>query len=60
MGQLNDIVNYSIANNLKIVTTEKDYFRIEHYKIPQIQHLSVKLKIKNKDKFEEEVKKCLL
>jgi tetraacyldisaccharide 4'-kinase len=60
MGELNDIVNYSISNNLKIVTTEKDYFRIEHYKIPQIQHLSVKLKIKNKDKFEEEVKKCLL
>ena len=60
VSELNDLVNYSISNNLKIVTTEKDYFRIEHYKIPQIQHLSVKLKIENKDKFEEEVKKCLL
>ena len=58
--ELNDLVEYSINNNLKIVTTEKDYFRIEHYKIPQIQCMNIKLVIKNKDKFEKEISRCLL
>jgi len=57
--ELKNLVEYSITNKLKIITTEKDYFRIEHYKIPEIQHLSVELKIKNKDKFKKEVEKCL-
>ena len=58
--QLNDLLDYSIKNNLKIVTTEKDFCRIEHHKILQIQSLNVKLEIKNKDEFEKEVMKCLL
>ena len=58
--ELNDLVAYSKKNNLKIVTTEKDYFRIKHHSIAEIQHLSVKLEIKNKNKFEKEVIKCLL
>ena len=57
--ELKNLVEYSITNKLKIITTEKDYFRIEHYKIPEIQHLSVELKIKSKDKFKKEVEKCL-
>jgi tetraacyldisaccharide 4'-kinase len=57
--ELNNLVDFSIKNNLKIVTTEKDFFRIEHYKIPQIQCLKVKLEIKNKDKFEKEIIKCI-
>ena len=58
--ELNDLVDFSKKNNLKIITTEKDHFRISHYKISQIKYLSVKLEIKNKDKFEKEVIKCLL
>jgi len=58
--ELNDLVKYSINNQLKIITTEKDYFRIKHYNIPEIQFLKIKLEIKNKDKLEREVKKCLL
>ena len=58
--ELNDLVDFSIANDLKIITTEKDYFRIKHHKIPQIHHLCIKLEIKNKDQFEKEVIKCLL
>jgi tetraacyldisaccharide 4'-kinase len=57
--ELNNLVDYSIKNNLKIITTEKDYKRIEGYKLPEIQYLSVELKIKNKDKFEKEIIKCL-
>jgi len=58
--ELNNLVDFSIENNLKIVTTEKDFFRIKHYNIPQIQCLDVKLEIKNKDKFMKEVIKCLV
>ena len=52
---LNDLVEYAISNNLNIITTEKDYFRIEHYKIPQIQSLRVKLEITNKVELEKEI-----
>jgi len=57
--ELNNIVDFSLKNNLKIITTEKDYFRIKHHEIPQIQYLDVKLEIENKDKFEKEINKCL-
>ena len=58
--ELDSLVKYSINNKLKIVTTEKDYFRIKNYNFSQIQYLSIKLEIKNKNKFEKEIKKCLL
>jgi tetraacyldisaccharide 4'-kinase len=57
---LNDLVEYSTKNKLKIITTEKDYFRIERHKILDIKYLDIKLEIKNKDKFKNEIKKCLL
>ena len=60
ISELNNLINFSIENNLKIVTTEKDYFRIKHHKISQIQYLDVKLEIKNKDQLEKEVMKCFL
>ena len=58
--ELNNLMNYSIKNNLKIITTEKDYFRIKHHKFLQIQFLQVKLQIKDQNKFEKEVIECLL
>ena len=58
--ELHDLVNFSLKNNLKIITTEKDYFRIKHHNISQIQYLDVKLEIENVNKFEKEVIKCLL
>jgi tetraacyldisaccharide 4'-kinase len=59
LRELNDLVAFSKNNNLQIITTEKDYFRLKKYKIPQIQYLNVKLAIKNEKKFEDEVMKCL-
>ena len=60
LKELNNLVNFSKINNLKIVTTEKDYFRIQHHKISQIEFLSVKLEIESKDKFEKDIIQCLL
>ena len=60
LKELNNLVNFSKINNLKIITTEKDYFRIQHHKISQIEYLSVKLEIESKDKFEKAIIQCLL
>ena len=57
--ELDNLIEYSVKNNLKIITTEKDYFRISHFKFSEIEYLNVKLEIKNNDKFEEEIRKCL-
>ena len=57
--ELKYLVDLSKSENLRIITTEKDYFRIRQYKIPQINYLDVKLEIKNKDKFKKEVFQCL-
>jgi len=60
INELNKLVDLSIKNNLKIITTEKDFLRIEHHKISQIQCLYVKLEIENQNKFEKDIVKCLL
>ena len=56
--ELDDLIEYSTVNKLKIITTEKDYFRIKHLNIPEIECVTVKLNIKNQDKFENEIIKC--
>ena len=55
LRELNDIINFSKKNNLKIVTTEKDFYRIKHFELPQIQSLNVKLEILNVDKFQNNI-----
>ncbi len=57
--ELSNLVKYSINNKVKIITTEKDYYRIKHYNIPEIKYLKIKLKIKDKNKFEKNIKKYL-
>ena len=59
-SELEDLVEFSIKNKLKVVTTAKDYCRIMHHNISQIQSFDVKLEIKNRSKFEGEIIKCLL
>ena len=41
----------SIKNNLQLITTEKDYFRIKDLGFNNIKFLRIKLKIFEKDKF---------
>ena len=59
LKELNELVSFSLKNNLKLITTEKDFFRIKNYKLPQIEYLSVKLEILKKDIFEREIIKYL-
>ena len=57
--ELNKLISFALKNNLKIVTTEKDYFRIKHFKLSQIDSLNVKLKILDKVRFEKKIIKYL-
>ena len=42
-------------NNLKIVTTEKDFLRIKHLNLDNIEYLKVELEIENKENLLEEI-----
>ena len=51
--ELKKIINIAKNMNAKIITTEKDYTRLENYNIPQkenIQFVKMELKIKDEDK----------
>jgi len=56
---LQNIVNIARENNLKIVTTEKDFFKITDFKLKEINHLKVSLVFQEKKKLLDEVKSFL-
>ena len=45
------IINYSKSNNLKIITTEKDYLKINEKFLNEINILKLDIKILNEKKF---------
>ena len=49
-SEIQKIVDESFKNNLELVTTEKDYFRIKHYGFKNIKFLKIRLEILEKDK----------
>ena len=49
-NELLKIISTAKKNNLKIITTEKDHYRIKHFKLKDIRYLKTKLEIKNKNK----------
>jgi len=59
LKELKNLINFSLKNNLKLITTEKDFFRIKHFQLPQIEYLEVKLEILNEDNFKQEIVKYL-
>lgn len=57
--ELENLLNKIKENNVILLTTEKDYFRIsENYK-KNIKCLKIKVEIENKDQFIEEIKKII-
>ncbi len=58
-SEIKDIILKAKAKNLKLVTTEKDYFRIKQFGYKRIDYISVDLKITNNKSFEKEILKCL-
>ena len=59
LQELNDLISFSLKNNLKIITTEKDFYRIKHFHQKQIEYLNIKLEISNKDQLAKEIIKFL-
>ena len=46
-----NIIKVAKNKNLKIITTEKDYFRIKKFKIDKINYIKLKLEIENGEDF---------
>ncbi|MFL2877702.1 MAG: tetraacyldisaccharide 4'-kinase [Candidatus Pelagibacter sp.] len=54
-SELEKMTKESHENNLELITTEKDYYRIKHYGFKNIKYLKVDLKIENKEEFINEI-----
>mgnify|MGYP006103176749 CR=1 FL=1 len=57
--QLDDLLNQAQESNTILVTTEKDYFRIEEKYREKINHLKISVEITNKNNFINEIKKFI-
>ena len=58
--ELDKLLKISKESNLKLLTTEKDFFRIKHFNITDINYITIKLKIINEELFEKELKRHLI
>ena len=56
-NDLQAIINLAKEKNLKIIMTEKDYFKINDHELKNFNYLKVSLEIKNKEKLIERIKK---
>tara|TARA_B100000029_G_C17418673_1_gene903464 strand:+ start:59 stop:991 length:933 start_codon:yes stop_codon:yes gene_type:complete len=56
---LENFINNANENNAILLTTEKDYFRIDENYRKKINYLKIKVEIKNKINFIEEIKKVI-
>ena len=56
---LDNLINESRKNNAILLTTEKDFLRIDKNYIPNINFLKIIVEIKNHDQFVEEIKKII-
>jgi len=57
--ELEDLVNKAKEKNSILLTTEKDYFRINQKYKKNINFLKIKVEIENKDRFVEDIKKVI-
>tara|TARA_A100001011_G_scaffold256133_1_gene264385 strand:+ start:3108 stop:4037 length:930 start_codon:yes stop_codon:yes gene_type:complete len=54
-SEIQKMIDESFSNNLKLVTTEKDYLRVRNFGFKDVQVIKVKLEVQNKDSFINEV-----
>ncbi len=58
-NELENLVNKAKENNATLLTTEKDFFRIEENHRKNIKHLKIKVEIENKKQFIEKINKII-
>ena len=57
--ELENLISMAKNNNAIFLTTEKDYLRIEENYRKNIFYIKIKIKIENKDKLIQEIKKII-
>ena len=57
--EIKQITEEAVNNNLDLITTEKDFYRVKDYGFKDLRYLKVDLKIEEKNKFITEVLKHL-
>ena len=57
--EVENLFNKAKKNNAILLTTEKDYFRIDEDYKKNINYLKIEVKIENRDQFIEEIKKII-
>ena len=57
--EIEKITEEAANNNLDLITTEKDFYRVKDYGFKDLRYLKVDLKIEKKNKFITEVLKYL-
>ena len=58
-SEINNIIKYAKDNNCKIITTEKDFLRLDDKFKNKIEYLKIEIKIKKYDTFYKYIKKKL-
>ena len=53
--EISNIIDVARKNNLQIIMTEKDYYRIKDFNFNEIKFLKLKMKLENEDKFFKKV-----
>ena len=53
--EIQNILNEAENSNYQIIMTEKDYYKINHYKLKKINYLKVSLEIDNKQKLLDKI-----
>ena len=58
-NQIQNIINEAKNKKLKIIMTEKDFFKINEFKLEKINYLKVSLKVSDKEDLMKKIKKYL-
>ena len=58
-NELENLINKAKEKNAILLTTEKDFFRIDENHRKNIKHLKIKVEIENKNQFIEEINKVI-
>ena len=54
-AEIRNIIEDAKIKNLQVIMTEKDYFKIKDFNIPEINYLEVSLEIKQKEKLIQKI-----
>ena len=58
--EINKIIKSAHQNNMHIIMTEKDYYKIKKFNIKNIEYLKINLEITDKEKFLQTIKEFMI